>query len=98
MTPDLPTAYDQLTPEEAAQIDAVCDRFEQAWKKTKAGGPMPCLASFMEHPEGSARAVLLQELVALDRTCRQRYGVAEDPGELGAAAADSELLATHHLR
>jgi tetratricopeptide (TPR) repeat protein len=98
MTPDLPTTYDQLTPEEAAQIDAVCDRFEQAWKKTKAGSPAPCLASFMEHPEGSARAVLLQELVALDRTCRQRYGVADDPGELGPAAEDSELLATHDLR
>ena len=98
MTPDLPTAYDQLTPEEAAQIDAVCDRFEQAWKKTKAGGPMPCLASFMEQPEGCARAVLHQELVALDRTCRQRYGVAEGPEEPGAAAEDSELLATHRLR
>src|SRR6516164_3722764 len=98
MTPDLPTAYDQLTPEEAAQIDAVCDRFERAWKATNAGGPVPCLASFMEQPEGCARAVLHQELVALDRTCRLRYGVAEGPEEPGAAAEDSELLATHRLR
>jgi hypothetical protein len=37
MSPDQPTEYEQLTPEEAAQIDAVCDRFERAWKETKAG-------------------------------------------------------------
>src|SRR5262249_11990867 len=98
MTPDLPTAYDQLTPEDAAQIDAVCDRFERAWKATKAGGPVPCLASFMEQPGGCGRAVRHQGLVARHRPCRQRYGVAEGPEEPGAAAEDSELLATHRLR
>ena len=81
MSPDLPTAYEQLTPEEAAQIDAVCDRFERAWKGAKAGGPVPCLASYLGHGHGPARAVLLQELIALDRTCRKRYGLARSsPG------------------
>jgi hypothetical protein len=65
MSPDQPTEYELLTPEEAAQIDAVCDRFEQAWKEAKAGGPVPRLASYVGQglaiaaarcagPEGSA--------------------------------------------
>ena len=81
MSPDLPTAYEQLTPEEVADIDDVCDRFERAWKGAQAGGPVPCLASYLGHGHGPARAVLLQELIALDRTCRKRYGLARSsPG------------------
>jgi tetratricopeptide (TPR) repeat protein len=89
MSPGLPSRYEQLTPEEAAQVDAVCDRFERAWKEAREGGPVPCLASFMEHAHGPAREVLLQELIALDRTCRKRYGLAvrpEDPKERGGEA------------
>jgi hypothetical protein len=33
MSPDLPTEFEQLTPEEVADIDAVCDCFELAWKE-----------------------------------------------------------------
>src|SRR5262249_23840298 len=100
MTPDLPTLYDELTPEEATQIDAVCDRFEGAWKETKAGGPVPALASFMGHGQGPVREVLLQELIALERTCRERYGLAagpEDSKELNAGAEEA-ISATHRFR
>jgi hypothetical protein len=30
MTPTPPSEYEQLTPQEAAQVDAACDAFEQA--------------------------------------------------------------------
>ena len=69
MSPDLPTAYEQLTPEEVADIDDVCDRFERAWKEATTGGSEPCIATFMGDRQGAARAVLFEELVALDREC-----------------------------
>jgi tetratricopeptide (TPR) repeat protein len=88
--------YEQLNPQEAARVDAVCDGFEQAWKAAHAGGTLPRLASFLSCCDGSERTVLLRELVALDRACRERYGLAvrpEDYQELGVAegsgAADS---------
>jgi serine/threonine protein kinase/tetratricopeptide (TPR) repeat protein len=89
MSPDAPTPYEQLTPEEAAQIDALCDRFERAWRGTRAGGPVPCLASYLGHGHGSACEVLFRELVALDQACRERYRLAvraEDRTEHDAEA------------
>src|SRR6516225_4506461 len=92
MSPDTPVGYEQLSPEQAAEIDAVCDRFEQAWKETKAGAPAPRLASFLGNRHGAALEVLSQELKALDRACRERYDgagrreLSEKPG-VGAAAA-----------
>ncbi len=79
MSPDAPTSYEQIGPEDAAHIDAVCDRFERAWKEAKAGGPLPRLASYLGNSNGAAREVLLRELIALDRACRQRYGSAVGP-------------------
>jgi tetratricopeptide (TPR) repeat protein/tRNA A-37 threonylcarbamoyl transferase component Bud32 len=73
------TAYEQLSPEEAAQIDAVCDRFERAWKDTRAGGPVPCLASYLGDGHGPAHEALFEELLALDRACQERYGRAVEP-------------------
>ncbi|HEV3447663.1 MAG TPA: protein kinase, partial [Gemmataceae bacterium] len=89
MTLDSQTAYEELTPEEAAHIDAVCDRFERAWKEAKTGKAAPSVQGFVEHGHASAREILLQELIALDRSCRQRYGLS--PGSevskgLGAEA------------
>jgi tetratricopeptide (TPR) repeat protein len=79
MSPDEPTMYEQLTPEEAAQIDAVCDGFEQAWKATRSEGSLPSLASYLDRCEGFARKILVRELLALDQACRQRYGVPVRP-------------------
>jgi serine/threonine-protein kinase len=86
VSPDPPSQYEQLTPEEVAQIDAVCLRFERAWKEASAGGPVPCLASFLDQSHGSAREVLNWELIALDQACRERYGFAvgaEDASKSG---------------
>jgi serine/threonine-protein kinase len=96
MTHELPTEYEQLDPEEAARVDEVCDGVERAWKAAQAGGTMPRLASFLEGCEARARPVLVQELIALDQACRQRYGVPirpEDYQEL-AAAIDPPLSNT----
>src|SRR5262249_48822932 len=49
---------------------------------------------------GSAREVLLRELVALERACRERYGLAirpEQPTELGAGVEARSLPPTHRL-
>jgi serine/threonine protein kinase/Flp pilus assembly protein TadD len=89
-----PNSYEQLSPEEAAQIDAICDRFEQAWKKTQAGGPVPCLTSFIVHGQGSAHEVLLQELIALEQTCRERYGLTVRPAESEELGGVREIAAT----
>jgi tetratricopeptide (TPR) repeat protein len=101
MSPDPPAAYERLTPEEAAHIDAVCDRFERAWKGARAGGPVPSLASYLGPGDGPARAVLFQELVALDEACRERYGLAvrpEDPRDLGAGVEAPATPTTHAFR
>jgi tetratricopeptide (TPR) repeat protein len=100
MSPDPPTLYEQLTPEEAAHIDAVCDRFERAWKDTQVGGLVPRLASYLGPGHGSAHEALFRELVALDQACRQRYGLTarrEDDGEPGAGAGDPVPSATRPL-
>jgi tetratricopeptide (TPR) repeat protein/tRNA A-37 threonylcarbamoyl transferase component Bud32 len=86
MSPDRPTAYEQLTLEEAAHVDAACDRLERAWKEARDGGQEPRLENYLDNSSESVRTVLLQELVALDRACRERYGLAvrpEDYQELG---------------
>jgi tetratricopeptide (TPR) repeat protein/tRNA A-37 threonylcarbamoyl transferase component Bud32 len=84
-----PPEYEQLSPEQAARVDATCDSFEQAWKAVPTGGTMPRLASYLDRGEEPERTILLRELVALDRACRQRYGVPiqhEDYQDLGVAA------------
>jgi serine/threonine-protein kinase len=81
MMSDPPAGYEELTPEEAAQIDAVCDRFERAWKEARAGGPAPRIAAYLGGGQGPAPEALLRELVALDEAYRERYGVAARPDD-----------------
>jgi serine/threonine-protein kinase len=81
MNPDPPSAYDRLTPQEAAQIDAICDRFEQAWREVKTGAPAPRLVSYMGDGHGSMRDVLFRELNVLDQAYRERYSLAVRPEE-----------------
>jgi tetratricopeptide (TPR) repeat protein len=94
MNANSPTSYEQLSPEEAEQIDAACDGFERAWKEAEAGGPVPRLASYMGHIHGSACDVLFRELIELDQACRQRYGLAVRSEELGAGAEAPAATAT----
>ena len=82
MTLDPPTAYEQLTPTEAAHVDAVCDRFERGWKATRAGGPVPRVAAFLDGGHGAVHAALLRELIALDLACRKRFGHPVRPDDL----------------
>src|SRR5262249_43784379 len=75
MNPDAAARYEQLSPEEAARVDAVCDRFEQAWKAVPAGGTLPGIARYLEPCGGPQRPVLLPEPVAPGRACRRRRGL-----------------------
>lgn len=54
-------------------IDAVADRFEAAWQ----GTTMPAIAEFLADWQGPARLRLLNELVLIDRSYRQRRGLPE---------------------
>jgi tetratricopeptide (TPR) repeat protein len=98
MNPDQPTEYAQLTPEEAAQVDAVCDRFERAWKETKSGAPAPSLTSYLDQGHGPAREALIRELIALERACRERYGVTVQPEDSKDLGAEAEAQATAPTR
>src|SRR6266404_5369912 len=75
MTDMPPTEYEHLSPDEAAGIDATCDAFEDAWKTVAVGAAAPRIASYLDQRTEPGRTVLVGELVALDRACRQRYGV-----------------------
>jgi serine/threonine protein kinase/tetratricopeptide (TPR) repeat protein len=100
MSPDQPTKYELLTPEEAAQTDAFCDRFERAWKEAQAGAPVPRLANYVNQGHGSAGAVLVRELIALDRVCRERYSLGvrpEDAQESETGDKGSAILSTRRL-
>ncbi len=96
MNPPRPIAYDQLSVEAAARIDAVCDAFEKAWKAARSGAAVPSLASFLDGCEGPERTVLAGELLALEQACRQRYGQTLRPGgcsDQGASQGDASATA-----
>src|SRR5262245_4050830 len=83
------TEYEQLAPHEAARVDAVCDGFEQAWKAARADGDVPRIATYLDGWAEPARTILARELIALDRACRERYGITirpEEYQEFGVAA------------
>src|SRR5438445_11560448 len=97
MIPGPRTEYEQLSAAAAARVDATCDSFEQAWKAARKGGSTPQIASFVSECVEPERTVLVWELVALDRACRERFGLpvrAEDYQELGAAADPAWSSAT----
>jgi tetratricopeptide (TPR) repeat protein len=90
MNSERPSAYEQLSLESAARVDAVCDGFKKAWRAARSGTAAPCLSTYLASCEGPERAVLAGELLALDRACRERYDLADLPehsGEQRAAAA-----------
>jgi tetratricopeptide (TPR) repeat protein/tRNA A-37 threonylcarbamoyl transferase component Bud32 len=100
MNPERPGAYEALSLEAAARVDAVCDDFEEAWKAARSGAAAPCLTSFLGGCAGPERTVLAEELLVLDRACRARYGPAAGPqvgANLGAAAPAPASAATRPL-
>jgi serine/threonine protein kinase/WD40 repeat protein len=90
MTSPPPFEDDDLSPEQAAHIDAVCDRFEKAWKAVPAGGPGPHIPSFVGDTNEPVRTILVRELMALDEACRRRYGFPLLPEEHSPVDAASE--------
>lgn len=80
MSPAGPARYEALGPVQAALVDAVCDRFESAWRETQAGAEPPALQSFLDGQPETVRSALAAELIALDRAYRQRRG---EPAGLG---------------
>jgi tetratricopeptide (TPR) repeat protein len=101
MNPERPNAYEQLSPEAAARVDAVCDGFEKAWKAARSGAEMPQLSNFLNGCDEDERTILAEELQVLDRACRERYGNAGRQGDakdLVATNLAPTMPADHHLR
>jgi WD40 repeat protein/tetratricopeptide (TPR) repeat protein/tRNA A-37 threonylcarbamoyl transferase component Bud32 len=86
--------YDSLPPEVADRIDAVCDRFEAAWKAA-AAGEQPSIDDYLDAVPEAERPALLQELVLLDAHYRARRGERPQPEDYRARfpALDQEWLA-----
>src|SRR5262245_51593041 len=51
-------------------IDAVCTRFEVAWRE----GPPPRIEDFLDDADGPEREALLRELLCVEFDCRRRRG------------------------
>jgi eukaryotic-like serine/threonine-protein kinase len=64
------SAPSTLSFDEAAQVDAICDRFEQAWR----AGEGPAIEHFLADVGEPARASLLAELLAVDVALRRQRG------------------------
>src|SRR5262245_38873970 len=93
------TGYENLPLDDAARVDEACDRFEQAWKAARAEGEPPRIASYLEGVAGAGRAVLVRELIELDRDCRKRYGLPIRTEEYaGLDPAAGEVVETVDLR
>ena len=75
--PARPPEFDDLTDSQARRIDQVCDGFETVWKS----GRRPRIEAFLEGCHGTARAVLLHELVLLEADYRKRSGEAPEPAD-----------------
>jgi tetratricopeptide (TPR) repeat protein len=89
MNSEEPSAYEQLSPEAAARVDAVCDGFEKAWRAARSGAEMPQLTNFLSGCDEHERTILAEELQLLDRACRERYGLPTQPAAaIGEGVAD----------
>src|SRR5437660_1221915 len=69
MTDFLDTSFEQLPLSAKRRLDAVCERFEKAWR-----GGRPRLESFSAGVPESERAILLGELLHIEVEFRRRAG------------------------
>jgi hypothetical protein len=83
------TDPDRLDADLARHVDAVCRRFEAAWKQ----GPRPRIEDQLDAVAAPARPALLAELITLERELRSACGERPRPGEYRARFPD--LLATN---
>lgn len=65
---------DELSENVRAEIDAICDRYEAAWKE----GTPPRLGAFLAL-DGLARQILHRELLTLDQEYRRTFVQASPP-------------------
>src|SRR5262245_48946976 len=63
------TSFEQLPLDAKRRVDAVCERFEEAWRQGR-----PLLEEFCREVPEEERAVLLAELLHIDIECRRRAG------------------------
>jgi WD40 repeat protein len=67
----------------ARQVDATCDRFEQAWKAAAATIERPRIEEYLGAVAEPAHPVLLRELISLDIYYRRRHGEDPQPADYG---------------
>jgi hypothetical protein len=83
---------------QAQRIDAVCRRFEQAWK----AGPPPRIADYLGDISEPERSFLLRELIALDMDYRRKAGettqVEEYQAQFPSRISRSSPLCRHPKR
>jgi serine/threonine-protein kinase len=78
---DAPWSGNESLPVTMAQrVDAVCNRFEKAWKE----GRRPAIEDFLADTPEPERTALLRELVPLDADYRRRHGEEPQPHDYHA--------------
>ena len=70
MTAATPTANQVLQLAQAREVNAICNRFETAWRR----GDRPAIEDYLGSTPEPARSALLGELIELDIAYRQRAG------------------------
>jgi serine/threonine-protein kinase len=79
-----PNDPDHLAADIARHVDAVCRRFEAAWKQ----GPRPRIEDQLDAVAAPGRPALLAELIALERELRSAGGEHPHPAEYRARFPD----------
>jgi serine/threonine protein kinase len=79
-----------------AHIDAVCERFEEAWEKAESVGERPAIEVYLGELSGPEQAFLLCELAAFDFDYRRLAG--ENPSVAEYRARFSNLNAARFAR
>jgi hypothetical protein len=74
----------------ARHVDAVCHRFETAWKSAGLAGARPAIEAYLGDTPEPARAALLCELILVEVYHRRRAG--EDPQAADYLARFPELV------
>jgi hypothetical protein len=84
MSPTGPHDDDSLSLEQERQIDAACQRFEQAWKAAAGPDGWPRIEDHLPGPAEAVYPALLLELVRLDLYYRRRAGEGPRPADYQA--------------
>ena len=87
---DQPTGDDNsfLPPSQEGRIDAVCDRFERAWK----AGQRPVVVDYLVDVAEADRAFVRAELIALDIAYRKRSGEPATEADYDSSANHTDSL------